>query len=1519
MNYSKSNLTAKLKSNLALRKVILLFAFIVLSCSKDAVETTPPAVTKFQVTVASQDDSKGSVSTTGGSFESGSDVTITATPKDGFQFTGWTGGASGDANPLTIKVSENANITATFDVIKYTLNVNVIGNGTVTQQSSSTTTTEEYNAGDVVRLSAAADDGWLFYTWSGSSTGTTNALDITIDSSKTITATFEEKIVDIVANGLSDIIGEWIIRTPNTEARGDNYLQCQMTKVTFRTDGTFTLTFNNLVAINGRFNLQRGADASFGVFLTVGTLNYGTLKSLTLTRNYISFVFQSSECTESKLVAGDRNKGYVESEDPNTTPPVSGVCKVSTSLVDGPQTQTVTQTNAIKTVSYSFSTTCSDSLTASASGLPTGVTMSFSNNKAVVSGTPSAAISGTYNYAITAKSSSASTTIAGVIIVNERCKILGSLSSGPQSQTVTESTAISTVTYTFKECSNPLSASVTGLPAGVTMNFSNNQAVISGTPTTKAGGSFNYAITVTDNNVASTTISGSIKVNSVCPISGTLTSGSQSQTATQTSDISAVTYTFTSACGRTLTATATGLPAGVTMNFSNNKAVVSGVPLTSNTPGTYNYSITVQDSSNVATTVTGSVIVTLLPLPPCSISGALSNGPSSQTVTQTNNITPVTHSFSACFGALTTRAIDLPPGVTMSFNALFNQAVISGAPNRTAAGTYNYSIIANDSSGTTTVTGRIDIIACAVTGNRTTGAQTQTATQSLAITPITYRFNSICNLPLTHTLTGSLPTGLTSSFNNNQFVISGTPTTAAAGRLYNYSVAVTDGVTSTTVAGAIDLIACTVTGNRTTGAQTQIATQTLAITPVVYTFNSNCGKSLTVTNSNLPTGVTATLAGNRVTVSGTPLITAAPRVYNYGITVSDGATSTTLTGAIQLVPCAIRWGLSPTSAGMQTQVATPTLAISTITYNLSSDCGSTFTISSTMGLPTGVSSRILGNTLTISGVPSANMAGSYDYRVTVSNGTTSTIVTGRITVNAACMVTGMITSNQTINATQTLAINTTLNHSLRSNCGKTLTVSSTNGLPAGVTVGALTGTTLAISGTPSITVAARTYNYNIVVSDGVTGTTLTGAINLNTCAVRWGLSPTSTGMQTQVATPTIAIPTITYNLSSDCGSTFTISSTMGLPTGVSANILGNALTISGVPSSANMAGAYNYRVTVSNGTTSTIVTGVINLIACRVTGMLTSGAQTQTATRTLAITPAVYTFNSSCARTLTATNTGLPTGVTAALTGNRVTVSGTPPTTAATGTYNYRLTVSDGVTGTTVNGVINLNACGIRGRLSTTSAIAQTAVVTRASVVQTTYDFDFNCNSSPSPRPLTFVSLNGPSWITTSTIPAANTLPSNQPRGFFSVVLQAAPVGSTPVGNYPYTITVTDGVKPISVTGTIVVIVPCTSAPTLISSLTSGTGSTTQVINRGFPMIPTEFAISASCGPPPVSSTLTATIYMGRVAPRGITPSFTADGKLRVSGTIDANANFGRYIYIYEITGAGFNPVTVTGNIEALR
>ena len=79
-------------------------------------------------------------------------------------------------------------------------------------------------------------------------------------------------------------------------------------------------------------------------------------------------------------------------------------CSGTLTLSSGPATQTVSASTAITNVFYQLSTNCTDTTTVSATGLPPGVTMTW--DKAVrpstisLSGTPSAAASGTYNYSI---------------------------------------------------------------------------------------------------------------------------------------------------------------------------------------------------------------------------------------------------------------------------------------------------------------------------------------------------------------------------------------------------------------------------------------------------------------------------------------------------------------------------------------------------------------------------------------------------------------------------------------------------------------------------------------------------------------------------------------------------------------------------------------------------------------------------------------------------------------------------------------------------------------------------------------------------------------------------------------------------------------------------------------------------------------------------------------------------------------------------------------------------------------
>ncbi|WP_052738920.1 InlB B-repeat-containing protein [Pontibacter korlensis] len=75
--------------------------------------TTPP---EQSFTLAVSATSGGSVakSPDQASYASGSTVTLTATPQSGYQFSGWSGDASGSTNPLSVTMNADKSITANF-------------------------------------------------------------------------------------------------------------------------------------------------------------------------------------------------------------------------------------------------------------------------------------------------------------------------------------------------------------------------------------------------------------------------------------------------------------------------------------------------------------------------------------------------------------------------------------------------------------------------------------------------------------------------------------------------------------------------------------------------------------------------------------------------------------------------------------------------------------------------------------------------------------------------------------------------------------------------------------------------------------------------------------------------------------------------------------------------------------------------------------------------------------------------------------------------------------------------------------------------------------------------------------------------------------------------------------------------------------------------------------------------------------------------------------------------------------
>ena len=106
---------------LYLLSTILLIAFVfVYSCSAEEEDTSPPPAlvqpqepepdpTQYTLTVTAGEG--GSVSTEGGTYDEGTEITITATPEEGYGFENWQDFNSAE-NTITITLNSNLSISA---------------------------------------------------------------------------------------------------------------------------------------------------------------------------------------------------------------------------------------------------------------------------------------------------------------------------------------------------------------------------------------------------------------------------------------------------------------------------------------------------------------------------------------------------------------------------------------------------------------------------------------------------------------------------------------------------------------------------------------------------------------------------------------------------------------------------------------------------------------------------------------------------------------------------------------------------------------------------------------------------------------------------------------------------------------------------------------------------------------------------------------------------------------------------------------------------------------------------------------------------------------------------------------------------------------------------------------------------------------------------------------------------------------------------------------------------------------
>ena len=117
-----------------MKKILFIcFLFLFIGCSKS--DNNEPINDTPQYTITVSSTPGGSVSTTGGTYDSGTIITINATPLEGYRFIGWTGDTSTDSS-ITITLNQNQSLVANFERI-YELETSIQGNWIISSSSTS--------------------------------------------------------------------------------------------------------------------------------------------------------------------------------------------------------------------------------------------------------------------------------------------------------------------------------------------------------------------------------------------------------------------------------------------------------------------------------------------------------------------------------------------------------------------------------------------------------------------------------------------------------------------------------------------------------------------------------------------------------------------------------------------------------------------------------------------------------------------------------------------------------------------------------------------------------------------------------------------------------------------------------------------------------------------------------------------------------------------------------------------------------------------------------------------------------------------------------------------------------------------------------------------------------------------------------------------------------------------------------------------------------------------------------------
>jgi len=174
--------------------------------------TTPPVVESAALAVSTSNGGT-IVSTPSGiscgtncsvSYDTGTVVTLTATPATGYSFYGWSGACTGTTATCAVTMSTTKSVAASFtaaaEVQQETLTVTPNTQGTFTSSPSGincgSSCSADYSSGTVVTLTEAPSAGYTFTGWSGACSGTASTCAVTMSSAQSVSATYAATVVN---------------------------------------------------------------------------------------------------------------------------------------------------------------------------------------------------------------------------------------------------------------------------------------------------------------------------------------------------------------------------------------------------------------------------------------------------------------------------------------------------------------------------------------------------------------------------------------------------------------------------------------------------------------------------------------------------------------------------------------------------------------------------------------------------------------------------------------------------------------------------------------------------------------------------------------------------------------------------------------------------------------------------------------------------------------------------------------------------------------------------------------------------------------------------------------------------------------------------------------------------------------------------------------------------------------------------------------------------------------------------